>query len=366
MFAEKFLRLVVAGDHNSTYKMATAIALLNVAQEAGDDVTTDRLSTRRLAEVVLDFYWLQAPPRSSDPLRQMNRADLGSEIAEAVRALRTADPTDRALHPPNDGSLYSESVRKVERALLAWPLRLLQRSDDQFVYVVPHPEKRSPAAFGSSFDGQLQLRPGRGDLLRRSAPLLRPLIETEWVRKVARYNGYQLDESLLRRRLFGHARLAWPPGLREALENLQSGCFYCGGRLPRRTALDPVDEEGAATHIDHFVPWALSMNDAMENLVLADGTCNVRKSDNLCAPTVVDRWVARLRQHGPSLERAAEAIRWPSDVKRTVAVALSQYRRYGDGEPATVWTGEHLVSMSVHPAAPVLGRLLNELRSRPG
>ncbi|MFP5328413.1 MAG: HNH endonuclease domain-containing protein, partial [Acidimicrobiia bacterium] len=311
LFAEKFLRVVTAGDHNSTYKMATAIALLQVAQEVGVDVVS-AIPSRRVAEVVIDLYSIQLGALDrAETLRQMNRADQSSRILDAVLRLAEAQPKSRPRRP-EESAHYEAVVREVEDALLAYPLRLLQPPDDMFLYSVPFPAKRSRAAFGADYGGELRLVDGALQLLQRAGPLLRPLIETAWTEKVARYNGVDLDESRLRRQLFGYERASWPARLRVELEGLQEGCFYCGRPLPRRTAEPdaPSSVVGAATHIDHFVPWARTMNDAVENLVLTDGQCNLRKSDYLCSPAVVNRWIERLRARRTELAKAAKTAGW--------------------------------------------------------
>lgn len=351
VFADKLLQLVAAGDHNSTYKMATAVALMQAAQEQGVD-GPNTLPTARVAEIVLDLYARQSR-RSIRPLRQMNRDDQASRILTSVRHV-----VEQGLKVSEVA--YKRAVLDVEDALLGYPLRLLQNSNDQFLYEVAEPTKKSRRAFGNSFDGHLQLRPGVLELLQRAAPLLRPLVEGSWIHRVARYNGVQLDETTLRREMFGYERRAWPRELRVALEPLQSGCFYCSGSLPGQTA--GVDSESGrrTTHIDHFFPWARTMIDSLENLVLADSTCNLRKSDSLPAPALVERWVARVRDHGTRLAAAADELHWPYDALRTTRAALVLYHPYADAGASPAW--DNLMSLTdLRPATRTLGALRSEL-----
>lgn len=349
-FADKFYRLVAAGDHNSTYKLATAIGLLQASQEVSDS-DQGWLSTRRVSEVVIDRYWTQLSSTAGlAPLRQMHRIDQSSRIISAVHAIRDSGRGLSSTHIDTGSDPYRSNVRVVEKALLSYPLRLLQPVEDQFVYEVPEPARRSPAAFGSQFSGRLVLRAGVLELLQRSSGLLRPLIETEWVRRVARYNNYSLDETDLRRRLFGYARSSWPAGLREALQELQPNCFYCDGPLPSRTASSDVPETRAATHIDHFIPWARSFNDSIENLVLADNKCNSRKSAHLCSTELVLRWLKRLTSHQSDLRRIAESLYWPSDESRTLRIAVSMYRAAATSSLTLVWDAVALEAAKVDGA----------------
>lgn len=327
VFADKLLQLVTAGDHNSTYKMATAVALMQVAQEQGVD-GPDILPTARVAEVVIDLYRRDAS--QATPLRQMNREDQESRILSAVRSVAASGARFGQ-------DAYRDAMQDVEDALLAYPLRLLQTPNDLFLFEVPDPTKKSRRAFGADFDGFLRLRAGVLQLLQRSTPLVRPLVETAWVTRVARYNGVDLDETALRRQMFGYERRSWPRGLRAVLEELQRGCFYCGETLPRATA--GADETGAQakTHIDHFFPWARTMNDGLDNLVLADSACNLRKSDLLPAPALVVAWAARIRDHTKALSVAATELHWPCDPRRTTRAALVLYQPYEQAGPSLAW-----------------------------
>lgn len=330
VFADKLLNLVTSADHNSTYKMATAVALMQVAQEQGVD-GPDVLATGRLAEVVLELYTRQAR-YSGRPLRQMNREDQESRILSSVNTVVAAGGRD------SDWG-YRQAVLDVEDALLAYPLRLLQSTSDQFLFEVPHPTKRSRRAFGHDFDGLLRLRPGVLGLLQRSAPLVRPLVETAWIDRVARYNGVELDETSLRRQMFGYERRPWPRVLRGALEELQHGCFYCGGSLPKSTAGIDDGNGRAKTHVDHFLPWAKTMLDTLENLVLADSACNLRKRDSLPAPALVEKWAARMTNHRTTLATLAADLHWPHDPLRTTRAALVLYQPYERAGPSPAWDG---------------------------
>lgn len=343
MFADKLLQLVVAADHNSTYKMAAEVALMQVAQEQGVD-GPDTLPTDRIAEVVIALYGRHAS--QATPLRQMNRDDQESRILTAVR-------TVVASGAKLGEDVYREAVQKVEDALLAYPLRLLQAPNDQFVFEVPYPTRKSRRAFGGGFDGLLRLRPGVLELLQRSAPLVRPLVESSWVTRVARYNGVDLDETALRRQLFGYERRSWPRQLRPTLESFQDGCFYCGGPLPKSTAGIDDSNKSIKTHIDHFFPWSRTMIDALENLVLADSACNLRKSDSLPAPALVEKWAARIKAKRSTLALRAADLQWPSNPLRTTRAALVLYAPYANGGLGPAWDRAPS-QMDLRSATPIL------------
>jgi hypothetical protein len=92
----------------------------------------------------------------------------------------------------------------------------------------------------------------------------------------------RLDDFLFRRARLDAVRV------RLALMELQEmRCFYTG------QPLRPAD-----AHVDHFLPWARSPIDAIENLVVADQRVNLNKSDNLASAEHVETW----RQRNLSLQ----------------------------------------------------------------
>jgi len=88
---------------------------------------------------------------------------------------------------------------------------------------------------------------------------------------VAQLNRVATVEEDLRHHLFGSSRVAPPKMLRDGLRDLQANrCFYCDARLI------------ASTEVDHFIARVRSANDAIENLVLADRSCNATRAT--CLP----------------------------------------------------------------------------------
>ena len=132
----------------------------------------------------------------------------------------------------------------------------------------------------------VRLRPGAGEQLVRLAPLIRPLVELHWTQMVATINHVATEEQELHRHLFGRDRPAPPKALREGLASLQAGrCFYCHTPFHR------------TPEADHFIPRVRCGIDTVENLVLADRSCNNDKRDLLPATPLVDAWAGRNREH---------------------------------------------------------------------
>jgi 5-methylcytosine-specific restriction endonuclease McrA len=51
---------------------------------------------------------------------------------------------------------------------------------------------------------------------------------------------------------------------------------------------------GRRDEVDHFIPWARYPDDAVENLVAADGRCNSAKRDFLASGGHLGWWMERL------------------------------------------------------------------------
>jgi 5-methylcytosine-specific restriction endonuclease McrA len=150
--------------------------------------------------------------------------------------------------------------------------------------------------------------------LIRLAPLVRPLVELHWTRAVADFTKVARVEAALHDHLFRPDRRLPPKSLRDWMTDLQDGrCFHCDKTIHREP------------EADHFIARVRCAIDAIENLVMADRSCNADKKDLLPAPTLVERWAARNRHNGPALSDRAKAANWETDLVGTQAVARSIY-----------------------------------------
>lgn len=231
---------------------------------------------------------------------------------------------------------YAQMLDRVEVAVAEQPLPRLQTVGPAeqalpFLYDIDW-KPRDSISLGRLRRGgpaglPVRLRPGAGEQLVRLAPLIRPLVELHWTRMVATINGVATEELDLHRHLFGRDRLVPPKALRVGLAGLQAGrCFYCH---------EPF---GRAPEADHFIPRVRCGIDAVENLVLADRSCNNNKRDLLPAPALVDAWAGRNREHQATLANLAGVCGWDSDPDGTLAVARTIYRHLPAGL-APFWSG---------------------------
>lgn len=331
LLTERLLRIIDEGSRTATYKLALLLALIDaIARHPGED----RLPTRAIAEQVLSTYYPQtrvfATAGGTSELRQisMKRA----VVVEHVLTLRvhgdnagcrTADDCRRTVP-----ERYTQALDAVEATFVQYPIPLLQKVGGQvfpFLYEQAWDEGTAVRSLRKLGRDHLTLFPGVADRLVVLGPLLRPLIELHWTRDVARWSRLDLGDEALRAHLFGGDRLAFPGALRSGLRELQDNrCFYCDGLL------------SGSPEVDHFIAWSRWPNDSVENLVLADGTCNGRKLDHYAAEVHLRRWLGRNGTLSTDLASLAGAARWSSAPERSHALARSAYGHIAPATPLWV------------------------------
>jgi 5-methylcytosine-specific restriction endonuclease McrA len=332
-FAEKVLLLLEEGRYVATYKYAVLQALLDLALEhtTRTGEPPEIVTTRQLAEKILEIYWPQTSPfpihGAPDVLVQ--NAGGQAEIVAAIDRFRShyaPDPSAPLWEGRRRAPGYFERlVQSIEWKLIEMPLPRLQvagGATQEFIYRLgwTHPVRRSEVASyqrdgEGPFDNRVILLPGVGRYLLQLNGLLRPLIHRRWAAMVARLNRH--DDARLEEFLFGAERVPTAK-IRAALWLLQDRtCFYCDRRLD----LD-------RSEVDHFIPWARYPDNGLDNLVVVDDRCNRDKRAFLAAAPHVARWVPRLESGSSTCSRLDEIAGdtgWERHSPRTLSVARAIY-----------------------------------------
>jgi hypothetical protein len=343
--AERLFVVLGQGAFTATYKYAVLLGLLDLCLENATwtGAAPDVLTTRQLAEKVLELYWPQTRPWPGGTLRQSSGAGGGqAEIVRAVERFRRLCGADRTVSlsaariaRPRE---FEQLCDYVEWKLIEMPLPRLQTVGGEhmaFLYEihwtkeVRRNEVRTyQQTGGGPFDNRILLAPNVGRHLVVLNALLRPLLQQRWSTKVAGLN--QLDEYELERFLFGAERVSLEV-IRQPLRELQDDrCFYCSERF--------VSARGLTPDVDHFIPWARHPDDGLTNLVVAHQRCNGWKRDFLAAPDHVARWRARSIEPSTTsiqLRDIADRARWPNHPERTLGVARAVYLHLPDD--ARLW-----------------------------
>lgn len=349
-FAEQLLELVNSARLSTTYKLATLMALFDVAAErtdpSGGAPTT--LSGREVARRVIELYWPQTVPYDAvQGARMVLRHSSQNDIPAKLASWRTAHGVgvgatmDQARGA--DPESWDDLMAGLEATVLAMPLAKLQRfgggqsaREDPVIYTLSWREeikRRQTEAAG--FDDTLYLQGRAGEWLVRFAPLVRPLVEARFVERVAQQNREMFDQPDLAEFLFGADRISLARVSGPLAEAQGHCCFYCGGPLR------------GAVQVDHFVPWSRRHHNALDNLVAAHGRCNGAKSATLAAVGHLERWLARFDPGSPDavgVDHVHTETQWPRSPARTLGVARASYLwlppetvlwvREQEGEPA--------------------------------
>ncbi len=341
--AERLIQLLGRGARTSTYKYAVLIGLMDLCMELTGPTALppDMITTRQLAEKVIELYWPHCAPYDSKHGVLRQNTGSGETQAEIIRHIEkfregarvnhaASLPLSRARAAAAPGA-YEKLVRVIEWKLVEMPLPRLQiigGEEDRFLYQYGFTDtitRREVDLYqqgkSSSFDNRLLLAPGVSAALIALNGVVRPLIYRSWADMVIKVN--RLDEPMLEKFLFGEERIALD-SVRPGLRDLQDGrCFYCEKSL------------GATCHVDHFVPWARHADNSIDNLVAAHVDCNGQKSDYLAAAEHVVRWRERSARHAGDLAAIALDQQWETRPDRTLSVARAIYQMLPDD--ARLW-----------------------------
>jgi hypothetical protein len=326
-FAEKLLTMLAEGRFAATYKYAVLLGLMDLCLEHSTrkGAAPQSVTTRQLAEKVLELYWPHTVPFGdlSKPVLRQNagrQAGVLSEI-DRFRSKHALDSSAALVKARSQSpEAYDRLIRAVEWKLVEMPLPRLQligKERDPFLYEIRWDEDIKRGEFNDPelFDNLIRFVGAAGDHLIRLSGLLRPLVQREWASFVSRLNPRDVPELSLEQFLFGTDRVS-TAALRDPLRELAGGhCFYCDERVRGNF------------EIDHFIPWSRYPDNGIDNLVVADRRCNGSKRDHLAAPDHVERWVERAVSAGSDLAAIAEDTQWDRHADRSMGVARSIYLR---------------------------------------
>jgi hypothetical protein len=291
LFLQRLQRLLSDGSFVATYKFALLHALADLAVVHGDDSGAELvLTTRAIAEEMIELYWRQAlpfpAPGADGPRILKQNTGKQAAILLEIAAVQERGGTSLAQHR-REGTAWERLVCSVERTVRTMPLWKLQTVGSECV-----PFLYENTGSGSS----ITLRPGVAFCLRAFYPLVVDLVRGAWLRHVRTHNLALLGESSdLSAFLFGTGRASLAL-FRPILVEAQDGdCFYC-----RRALRGPGE-------VDHFIPWSRYPVDLGHNFVLAHAACNRDKSDHLAAERHLERWLHRNHTLAAPLASAFDA-----------------------------------------------------------
>ncbi len=168
-----------------------------------------------------------------------------------------------------------------------------------------------------------------------------------------------LDQTRLRRQLFGYDRVSWPAALRRGLNSVQDACFYCGGPLPRKTAAEPALPEEPARDSHRSLYSVVGHDERRDREPRARRRSVQPPKERPSALADVGGAVA-CAPGGPPRRtvRGTTEARWPSALARTLRTAAIYYERFAMDDLTPAWDGVQVVSTAVRPAADLIRQAL--------
>ncbi len=363
--AHRLVALLDSASFDTTYKLATLEALIRVVSESvnTDGSAVGEFSARKISTRVLDRYWNQTANFSAQAardvavLRQRGGGQSGDLVSRIAAVRLELDMPSRADSLLKARKKAPNVIAKLED--FAWervvdmPLPRLQKFgsgakavEDRFLYDYGWGEQgqRKHVSLARQ-DDTIRLRSGVAAGILQLQPLLLRHIEAVWVGLVADWNPNLTDAARLREALFGGERLT-NAALAQPLVDLQMGkCFYCEVELT------------AAAEVDHFLPWSVTHNDNVENLVVACRSCNSKKSDSLASIEHLVRWRTRLMPGSAvfvDLTALAEKFARGWDPTSSLGQARSLYFYAAKGQQT--WSmGDHYLPLDSAAVSQSLG-----------
>ncbi len=293
-------RLLSSSKTTSTYKFALLHALCDLSTTIAPDA--DRVPLALVAERFIELYWTHPRPFGEHgTLKQVTGGRSATALVLVNRWRRVNSARLESSRTSNRLPAYSREMLRVLRKDV---LPRLQPKEAQLLYSWPSP------------DADLHFMPGVPQTLRRFHGLLTDMIQARWAEFVERANSSIKGSAALRDHLFGCERV--PLGaVGDGLLDLQGGkCFYSNERLLPDT-----------TEVDHFLPWSLTHNNSVGNLVLATKSVNIKKSDHLPTQKQRAKWALRNEDHAAFLAdlAAKTGLQWqPKALLNLADWAFSQ------------------------------------------
>lgn len=278
----KFLKniqlILQSGSFSSTYKFALLISLSRLAIEKGEDSGEQlALEYSDIAEKFIELYWKQAVPYTfNDEGQLILNQNNGKQAAIVNRIIELRQIYSSLGLLRRDSAVWSKLVKDVARTVKEMPVRYLQNINGQnfeFLYQLAQSKQ------------QLTLLSQVMFCLRQFSEIIEELCQKRWIDYI-RKNG---TNAPILNKLPNLEQFMFEPSRNQlnavanVLVELQDcKCFYCNKSMKKGTYA-----------VDHFIPWSMYPSDTGHNFVLADSSCNSKKSNALASEEFLHKWRER-------------------------------------------------------------------------
>jgi len=323
----KFLKniqlILQAGSFSSTYKFALLISLSRLAIEKGEDSGESlSLEYTDIAEKFIELYWKQAVPYIfNDEGQLILNQNNGKQAAIVNRIIEHRKNYSSLGMLRRDSLVWLTLLNEVKSIVKKMPVTFLQNINGQnfeFLYQL------------ASCGKQLILLPQVMFCLRQFSEIIEELCQKRWIDYIRKNSS---NASILNQ-LPNLEQFMFEPSRNQlnavanVLVDLQDcKCFYCN---------KPMRKGNYA--VDHFIPWSIYPSDTGHNFVLADSSCNSKKSNLLASDEFLYKWRERNEERDLIIVDRISVLGFLTDKERSHKVAEWAYAQ-GKENNYLMWTG---------------------------
>ena len=307
----KNIQLVLqSGSFSSTYKFALLISLSRLSIEKGEDEGgTLILEYTDIAEKFIELYWKQAVPYTfhEDGQLILNQNN-GKQAAIVNRIILLRQSYSSLGLLRRDTSVWLKLLKEVAKTVKEMPVRYLQNINGQnfeFLYRLEYSNK------------QLTLLPQVMYCLRQFSEIIEELCQKRWIDYIRKNssNAAILNKlPNLEQFMFEPSRNQLNAVANVLVELQECKCFYCNKEIKRNNWA-----------VDHFIPWSMYPSDTGHNFVLADSSCNSKKSNLLASDEFLHKWQERNEEQDLKIVDRISVLGFLTDKERSHKVAEWAY-----------------------------------------
>ena len=310
----KFLKniqlILQSGSFSSTYKFALLISLSRLAIEKGQDSGESlALEYIDIAEKFIELYWKQAVPYTfNDQGQLILNQNNGKQAAIVNRIIELRKIYSSLGLLRRDSLVWLKLLKDVARTVKEMPVRYLQNLNGQnfeFLYQLDQCGK------------QLTLLPQVMFCLRQFSEIIEELCQKRWIDYIRK----NATNAPILNKLPNLEQFMFEPSRNQlnALANIlvelqECRCFYCNKEIKKGNYA-----------VDHFIPWSMYPSDTGHNFVLADSSCNSKKSNLLASDEFLHKWRERNEEQDLIIVDQISVLGFLTDKERSHKVAEWAY-----------------------------------------
>ena len=310
----KFLKniqlILQSGSFSSTYKFALLISLSRLAIEKGEDSGESlSLEYTDIAEKFIELYWKQAVPYIfNDEGQLILNQNNGKQAAIVNRIIEHRKNYSSLGMLRRDSLVWLTLLNEVKSIVKKMPVTFIQNINGQnfeFLYQLDRCGK------------QLILLPQVMFCLRQFSEIIEELCQKRWIDYIRKNssNAAILNQlPNLEQFMFEPSRNQLNAVANVLVELQDCKCFYCN---------KPIRNGNYA--VDHFIPWSMYPSDTGHNFVLADSSCNSKKSNLLASDEFLHKWKERNEEQDLIIVDRVSVLGFLTDKERSHKVAEWAY-----------------------------------------